>query len=185
MLLVVARADELARRADRRHKRQVRLRAVITPDVIDHLVQVVRERILRVRPLVELHQDVAGDLENRRRDRGLDLHADVVLPVDLVPHMVFAPGIGRVPCLERLVRDAERHVTNDLIEIRPARVAAVLVAERAAAGRIDRWMPRRIELAVGTDHGKRVVLLLRARVVRSWRPEAEGARRPRGDHLGR
>src|SRR4051812_44224906 len=76
--------------------------------------------------------------------------------------------------------------------MRAMRVASLLVAERTPRCRIDPGMARRIQLAVRASDGVRIVLLLRARVVRPWCPEAERAGRTgcdrghrRGDFVAR
>jgi hypothetical protein len=51
-------------RADRHEQRHAHLRPVRAADRVDQLVQVVRERILRVRSLVQLREHVARDVEN-------------------------------------------------------------------------------------------------------------------------
>src|SRR2546428_6210537 len=50
----------------------------------------------------------------------------------------------------------------------------MIMSEGAAAHRVDRGMPRGIELVIGPDDRVGVVLGLGAIVVRSGRPESEG-----------
>ena len=90
---VIAGANEFAGRADGRQHRHVHLGAVAAVDVIDQLVQVVRERVLRVGALVQLGQHVALDREDRRPGaRELKFH--VVLPLDLVAEMILVRGLA-------------------------------------------------------------------------------------------
>src|SRR6266849_6283788 len=66
----------------------------------------------------------------------------------------------------------------------PKCIATMIMSEGAAGHRIDRRMPRGIELVIGPDDGVRVVLGLGAIVVRSGRPESEGCSVADGGAVG-
>ena len=86
--------------------------------------------------------------------------------------VIYAEGRGlsrRRACALLSVARSKKGYVSRLV----ARVAPVLVAERAARGGVGWRVPRRIQLSVGPDDGIRVVLLPRARVVRPGRPETE------------
>src|SRR5262249_39690101 len=139
------------------------LRAVRAARRVEQLVHVVGERVGRVRALVDAHEVVARDAERAFRAR----ERDVVGVVDLVADVILLALDRAGVVLERLRRLAERDprglllpgrgevLRDPLVDVRAARVAPVLVAERAlAAGRgVDdgRRMPGRIDLAVGPD----------------------------------
>ncbi len=131
--VAVARADELARVADRRDQGDVHVRAVRAARVERELVFVDAEGARPVRPLVQLDHDVARHLQQRSGGAFRETERNVVLPLDFVPDMV------------RGQRQPERQISHFLIEIRAARIAAVLVAERAPRRRIDGRVPGRIE----------------------------------------
>src|SRR2546422_11572224 len=96
------------------------------------------------------------------------------LPLDLVAEVVLVAGVRGVIEVELLVGVSEGDRPDLRVQRRPAGVAAVIVAERAPGDRIDRRGPRRIELAIRTDHGGAVVHLRRAVVARARRPEPGG-----------
>src|SRR6266478_9784242 len=102
------------------------------------------------------------------------MHGDVVLPFDFVPEVILVPGRERIVHVELLVRVSERDRPDLAIERRAARIATMIMSEGAAGHRIDRRMPRGIELVIGPDYRVRVVLGLGTIVVRSGRPESEG-----------
>ena len=170
----VAAAIELAGRPDRRQHRDVHLGAIGAADVVDQLVQVVGERVLGVRALMQLREDVAGHGEHRIRGGTAEMHRDPVLPLDLVPEMILVPRRERIVDVELLVRVSEGDRPDLAIQRRAARIATMVVSEGAAGHRIDRRMPRGIKLVIGPDDRVRVVLGLGTIVVRSGRPESEG-----------
>src|SRR5690242_3639536 len=108
------------------------------------------------------------------------MHEDVVLPLDLVPEMVLVPRVGGIVRVELFVRVPERNGSDGRIEGRTARVATVVVTEGAAGDRIDRRMPRGIELPVRPDDRVLVVDLGGAVVARARCPDAVRRREPRG-----
>ena len=149
--------------------------AVLAPSVIDQLVEIVGEGVLRVGALVQLEQDVA----DRRRSRGARARQrqhDVVLPLHLVTDVVFVPRVGGILERPHLVGVTEGEPVEVGVEIRAGRIPAVLVPEVAAPG-AGRRMPRGVGLAVGADHGVGVVLLLGTGVVGPRMPSAEGTAR--------
>ena len=80
MDVAVAGADELARRADGgQHGDRASRAPSVASDVVDQLVDVVGERVLRVGALVQLGQHVALDREDGRAGAP-ELELDVVLP---------------------------------------------------------------------------------------------------------
>ena len=132
-------------------------------DVVDQLVDVVGERVLRVGALVQLGEHVALHLEDgRARARELQLRCRSPIPPcgRRGPRPAGWPG--------RRSRAARWRTPNGrpvgiVVEVGSARIAAVLVAE-AAAARAGRRMPGRIDLPVGPQHRVGVVLFLGAGV---------------------
>src|SRR5207247_4857107 len=90
--------------------------------------------------------------------------------------VVLVAGVRGVIDVELLLGTAEGDRPYLSIQRRPAWVAAVIVPKRAPGDRIDRRVPRRIELAIRTDHGVAVVHLGRAVVARPGRPDPVGCR---------
>src|SRR5256885_5031393 len=103
-----------------------------------------------------------------------EMHGDVVLPFDLVPEMVLVPRRQGIVDIELLVRISKWNRSYLAVQRRAAWIAAVVVAEGATCDRIDRRMPRGIELVIGSDDRVGIVLRLGAVVVRTRRPESEG-----------
>ena len=83
------------------------LGSVGAPDMVDQLVQVVGERVLGVRALMQLREDVAGHGEQRIRGVAAEMHRDAVLPFDLVPEVILVPRRERIVHIELLVRVSE------------------------------------------------------------------------------
>jgi hypothetical protein len=141
--------------------------------MVDQLVEVVGERVGGVGALVELEQHVA-DRGVGRGAVACDGEGDAVLPLDLVADVVLVPGVGRIGHGKHLAGVAERDVAHLGEEMRSVRVAAVLMAE-AAAARTGGRVPRGVRPAVGADDGEGVVLFLGAAVMRAGVPAVHGA----------
>ena len=90
--------------------------------------------------------------------------------------VVLVTGVRGVIDVELLVGVSEGDRPDLRVQRRPAGVAAVIVPERAPGNRIDRRVPRRIELAIRTDHGVAVVHLGGAVVAWPGRPDPVGLR---------
>ena len=159
----------------------VHLGAVVALDVVDQLVHVVRERVLRVRALVELGQHVAVFREDGRPGAP-ELHVEVVLPLHLVAEVVLVPRVRRIGDGQHLVGVAERQAVGVAVEVGAVRIAPVLVAE-AAAARAGRRVPGRIHLPIRAQDRVGVVLLLGAAVERARVPDPERAGRGRAARI--
>ncbi len=142
-------------------------------DVIDQLVQVVGERVLRMRALMQLGQHVAVHVEHRVRGVAAEMHRHIVLPLDLVPEVILVSGGQRIVDIELFVGVPKRDRADFPVERRAARVAAMIVAEGTAGHGIDRGMPRRVALVIGSHDRIGVVLRRGAVIARPWRPDAE------------
>jgi len=141
--------------------------------MVDQLVQIVGERVFRVRALMQLRENVAAHGEQRIRGVAAEVHRDVVLPFDFVSEMIFVPRRERIVRVELFVRIAQRDRPDFAVECRAARIASMIVSEGAAGHGVDGRMPRGIELVVGAHDGIGIVLRLRAVVVRAGVPKSE------------
>ena len=109
---LVAGADELVRRPERHQLGRKQAGAVVTAHRVEELVDVVPQRIGRVRALVKLREEVARDSDPGAPTTAGALELDVVLPLDLVPDVVLVAdgraGVDGRVVHQRLVREAER-----------------------------------------------------------------------------
>ena len=109
-------------------------RAVTTTGVIKQLMQIVGQRIRRVRALMQFEQHTAFGVR-----AVVSRNLDVVGPFDFVAHMVFVALIERIVWRELFVDIPERQGQGD--QFRLARVASVFVPKFATRDRIDRRVP--------------------------------------------
>ena len=154
---------------------------LVAAEMVDQLMQVVGEGVLRVGALMQLEQDVAdGAAGPRAIARQGEL--EIVLPFDLVAHMVFIPRVGGIREREHFAGVSEGKPGEVIVEIGVAGIAAVLVPEATAAG-TGRRVPGGVGLSVRAQHGVRVVLGLGTAVVGAWCPGAHGAARRRAGRI--
>src|SRR5712692_7760091 len=158
----VAGPREPAGVPDRGQDRQMQPGPVAAPDVVGEFVQVVGKGVLGVRSLIELGEHVAADVEQRVGGGAAEVEVDAVFPLYLVAEMVLVTRIRRIVGVELLVGVPERDWPECRVKRRAARVTPVIVPKRAARGRIDRRMPRGIELAVWSDDRVAIVDFRRA-----------------------
>src|SRR5262245_39065925 len=156
--VAVAGHNELTRFTNRSEHMDVHLRAVAATDMVNDLVYVIGECILRMRTLVQFGQYVTRDLENAA-PATIEAQATVGFPLDLVTELVFVTRVCRIENLELLVGVAENQRSNVFIQIGAARIAAVLVTKGTAGLRIDGRMPGRITETIRTNDRITVVNL--------------------------
>ncbi len=87
--------------------------------------------------------------------------------------MIFVTRRERIVHIELLVGVAEWDRPHFAIQRRASRVTAVVMPEGAARDGIDRGVPGRVALVIGTDDGIRIVLRRGTVVVRAGRPDSE------------
>src|SRR3989475_5561428 len=111
------------------------------------LVQVVGERVLRMRSLVQLGEYVAADVEQRVGGGAAEVHLHPVLPLDLVAEVVLVAWVRRIVGVELLVGVPEGDRPDRGVQRRAARIAPMIVPERATGDGIHRRGPGGGELA--------------------------------------
>ena len=138
-----------------------------------------------MRALVDLREPVAAHADPHPPPAPAALQLDVVLPLDLVADVILVAGgragVGRREAVQRLARRAERQPVAQVgghppVQVRPARVAPVLVAEAAApaGGGVahHRRVPAGVEPAVAPDRRVAVVQRPRAGVEAPGPPDS-------------